>query len=138
MDGLEREKGTGGRDEGCMGGGQEEEVVPDIEKETLHIKRNKRSEVGFGVSQANGSVERRGGSPDECWDAEGEGSISGAIQARDGEGEGSSSSESQGQDKGEGSASGENQGGDRNAKGSRSNDDEDERECQRKGGGDIE
>ncbi|KAF3974354.1 hypothetical protein CMV_002307 [Castanea mollissima] len=41
----------------------------------------RRSEVGFGVSQANGSVERRGGSPDECRDAEGEGSKSGANQA---------------------------------------------------------
>ena len=210
-DGLEREKGSGGRDGGSMGGGQEEEAVPDIKRDchqTLHNERNRRPEVGFGVSQANGSVERRGGSPDElkwesgsestcggrdqergesggsefrdeegegsgsvesrgrggegsgfgsecqdvkgegsrsvdseCRDAEeGEGSRSGANQARDGEGEGSSSGENQGQDRGEGRASGENQGGDRNAAGSGSNDDEDERERerQRRGGGDIE
>ena len=127
-DGLEREKGSGVRDGGSMGGGQEEEVVPNIKRETLHIERNRRFEVGFGVSQANGSVERQGGSPNECRDAEGKGSRSGANQARDGEGEGSSSGESQGQDRGEGSASGENQGGDRNAEGSRLFDDEDERE----------
>ena len=138
-DGLEREKGSGGRLGGSMGGGQEEEAVPDIKRDchqTLHNERNRMPEVGFGVSQANGSVERQGGSPDECRDAEGEGSRSGANQARDGEGEGSSSGENQGQDRGEGSASGENQGGDRNAEGSRSNDDE--RECERQGGGDIE
>ena len=66
------------------------------------------------------------------------GADQGVNQARDGEGEGSSLGESQGQDRGEGSASGENQGGDRNAEGSRSNDDEDERERQHRGGGDIE
>nr|POE92091.1 hypothetical protein CFP56_29635 [Quercus suber] len=88
-DGLEREKGSGGRDGGSMEGGQEEEAVPNIKRETLHIERNGRFEVGFGVSQANGSVERRGGSLDECRDVKGEGSRSGANQARDGEGEGS-------------------------------------------------
>ena len=51
-----------------------EEAVPNIKRETLHIERNRRAEVGFGVSQANGSVERRGGNLDECRDAEGEGS----------------------------------------------------------------
>ena len=78
------------------------------------------------------------GSPDECQDAEGEGSRSGANQSRDGEGKGSSSGESQGQDRGQGNASGENQGGDRNAEGSGSGDDEDERERQRRVSGDIE
>nr|POE81617.1 hypothetical protein CFP56_18763 [Quercus suber] len=142
-DGLEREKGSGGRDRGSMGARYKEEAVPDIKRDyhqTLHIERNNRPKVGFGVSQANGNVERRGGSPNECRDVKGKGSRSGANQAQDGEGKGSSLGESQGQDGGEGSASRENQGGDRNAEGSRSSDDEDERERERQRSvrGDIE
>lgn len=110
-DGLEREKGSGGREGGSMGRGQEEEAVPDIKRDchpTLHIERNRRPEVGFGVS-------RRGGSPDELkWESGSESTCggrdqergeSGGSEFRDEEGEGSGSVESRGRG-GEGSGFG--------------------------------
>ncbi|KAM4105828.1 hypothetical protein ACB094_04G022700 [Castanea mollissima] len=114
-DGLEREKGSGGREGGSMGGSHEEEAVSDIKRgchQTLHIETNRRPEVGFGVSQASGRVERRGESPDELkWESGSESTCggrdqergeSGGSEFRDEEGEASGSVESRGRG-GEGS-----------------------------------